>query len=63
MSNINVEIKKVNGIDVLTVSIALSAGPSSSGKTTVIASTRGNHISGAMYEGKPVVVGLNAYVK
>lgn len=63
MSNIKVEIKKENGIEMLYVSMPLSVGPSQSGKTTSIASTRGNHATTAVYNGKPVVVGLNAYVK
>ena len=36
--------------------------PSKSGKTMVIASSYGNQKTEAMYEGKPVVVGFNAYV-
>ena len=46
----------------LTVTLPLSVGPSKSGKTTVIASTRGNQTSNEVtYNGKPVTVGLNAY--
>jgi hypothetical protein len=37
--------------------------PSSSGKTLVIASTRGNAVTTAMVDGKPVIIGLNAYIK
>ena len=37
--------------------------PSASGKTLVVASTRGNVITDAMIDGKPVVVGVNAYIK
>ena len=37
--------------------------PSSSGKTLVVASTRGNVVTDAQVEGKPLVVGLNAYIK
>jgi hypothetical protein len=37
--------------------------PSSSGKTLIVASTGGNVVTTAMVEGKPVVVGLNAYIK
>jgi len=36
---------------------------SASGKTMVIASTRGNLQTGATYKGKPVVLGMNAYFK
>ncbi len=37
--------------------------PSSSGKTLVVASTRGNVVTTALVDGKPIVIGLNAYIK
>lgn len=37
--------------------------PSSSGKTLVVASTRGNTVTTAEVNGKPVSIGLNAYIK
>jgi len=37
--------------------------PSSSGKTLVIASTCGNVVTSAQVNGKPVIIGLNAYIK
>lgn len=37
--------------------------PSASGKTMVIASTRGNQATDATFDGKKVTVGLNAYFK
>jgi hypothetical protein len=37
--------------------------PSSSGKTLVVASTRGNKVTTAQIDGKPVIIGLNAYIK
>lgn len=40
------------------------ATPSSSGKTMVVASTRGNLVSDAeLAKGKPLIVGLNIYYK
>ena len=36
--------------------------PSASGKTLVIASTRGNQRSDAVVDGQAVVVGVNAYI-
>jgi len=36
--------------------------PSSTGKTLVVASTRGNQKSGLQIDGKDVHVGVNAYV-
>jgi len=37
--------------------------PSASGKTLVVASTRGNVVSTAEVNGKPITIGLNAYIK
>jgi hypothetical protein len=36
--------------------------PSASGKTLVVASTRGNVLTTTMVDGKPVTVGVNAYI-
>lgn len=37
--------------------------PSASGKTLVVASTRGNMATTAVVNGQPVIIGLNAYIK
>lgn len=37
--------------------------PSASGKTMVVASSRGNQATTATVDGKPIIVGLNAYIK
>ena len=37
--------------------------PSASGKTLVIASSHGNQTTKAIIDGKPVIIGLNAYIK
>ncbi len=37
--------------------------PFASGKTLVVASTRGNAATEAMIDSKPVTIGLNAYIK
>jgi len=37
--------------------------PSASGKSLVVASTRGNVTTDVKVDGKPLVVALNAYVK
>ena len=37
--------------------------PSSSGKTLVVASTHGNAVTTAELNGKPIIIGLNAYIK
>lgn len=36
---------------------------SSSGKTLVVASSHGNQKTGAVIDGKPIIVGLNAYIR
>ncbi len=47
---------------IITVELQTST-PSASGKTLVVASSYGNQVTTAMVDGKPVVVGLNAYIK
>lgn len=37
--------------------------PSASGKTLVVASTHGNMVTTVEIDGKPVTIGLNAYIK
>ena len=37
--------------------------PSASGKTLVIASSHGNQVVQATFKGKPITVGLNAYIR
>ena len=45
----------------VTVVLPLTPGPSKSGKSLVIASTRGNQTTTAVFNGKPVTLGVNAY--
>lgn len=40
-----------------------SPAPSASGKTLVVASSHGNQPTAATVEGRPVVVGVNAYIR
>jgi len=48
----------------LLISIPLIAPrPSASGKTLVVATTGGNTPTTATVNGKPVIVGINAYIK
>lgn len=57
--NMKTEIKNGN----LIIEIPLqSPRPSASGKTLVVATTGGNKATTATVDGKPVVVGLNAYI-
>ena len=37
--------------------------PSASGKTLVVASSHGNAATTAIVDGKPLIIGLNAYIK
>ena len=37
--------------------------PSATGKTLVVATSRGNKETEAKVNGKPVIIGLNAYIK
>jgi hypothetical protein len=48
----------------LVIEILLNSAPvpSTSGKTLVVASTRGNKVTEAQVNGKNIVVGLNAYI-
>ena len=56
------EVKIEN--DKLIISIELQKPtPSASGKTLVVATTHGKVTTDCVIDGKPVVVGLNAYIK
>ena len=46
----------------ITITLPISPRPSKSGKTTVIASSAGNKTTDTLYNGKPVVVGVNCYI-
>ena len=56
----NAEIK--NGNLIVTIPMQTPTR-SASGKTLVVASTRGNKTTEALVDGKPVTIGLNAYIK
>ena len=45
----------------ITVVLPITPAPSKSGKSLVIASTRGNQTTTAVFDGKPVTLGVNAY--
>jgi hypothetical protein len=49
--------------DMLVIRIPIAkATPSASGKTLVVASTRGNQKTGLQIDGKDLYLGVNAYV-
>lgn len=54
------EIKGPNLI--ITLPIAATPQPSKSGKTLVVATTNGNVTTSVQVQGKPLVIGLNAYI-
>jgi len=47
---------------IITVDLQTPA-PSASGKTLVVASSHGNQPTTATIDGKPVILGFNAYIK
>jgi len=55
------EAKIENGKLIITISL-VEPHSSKSGKTLVVATSSGNKPTGALVNGKPVVVGLNAYI-
>ena len=48
---------------IITIPIEKPLQPSSSGKTLVVASSHGNMVTSVHVAGKPVIVGVNAYIK
>lgn len=56
------EAKIENGKLIITLDLQTPA-PSASGKTLVVASSHGNTPTTAIVNGKPVVIGVNAYIK
>lgn len=56
------KIEKIGNDLVITIPLHAPA-PSASGKTKVVASTRGNITTSVEVDGKPVTVGVNAYIR
>lgn len=48
---------------VIEVDIEGEPTPSATGKTMVVASSRGNQATKATVNGQPVIVGVNAYIR
>lgn len=57
------KLTKEGNVECITVTIPISKRPSASGKTTVVASSNGNQPTTLLIDGKPVIVGFNAYIK
>ena len=51
-----------NGELVVRIPVQDPPRPSKTGKTLIVASSNGNVATAATVDGKPVVVGLNAYI-
>ena len=51
-----------NGNLVITLPINQHPEPSATGKTLVVATSHGNKVTDAKVNGKPVTVGVNAYI-
>ncbi|HCY77712.1 MAG TPA: hypothetical protein DHV28_17510 [Ignavibacteriales bacterium] len=58
----NMEVKIENGKLIISIDMQTPT-PSASGKTLMVATTHGNVTTDCVIDGKPVVVGLNAYIK
>ena len=56
------EAKIENGKLIISIDLQ-EPTPSASGKTLVVATTHGNTPTQCMVNGKPVIIGLNAYIK
>jgi len=56
------EAKIENGKLIVTIPIQ-EPRPSVSGKTLVVATSGGNKATAAVINGKPIIVGLNAYIQ
>ncbi len=56
-----VEVK--NGRLLISVELDADPKPSKSGKNLVVATTHGNAATAATHKGKPITLGLNAYIK
>jgi hypothetical protein len=56
-------IAKIEGSKLIITADLETPTPSASGKTMVVASTRGNKETDVMIDGKPLIIGLNAYFR
>lgn len=56
------EVTIANNVMTIRIPCAANPAPSKSGKTRLVATTNGNVKTAAMVAGKPVTIGLNAYI-
>jgi hypothetical protein len=58
------KLQDKDGVKVLHVEIPLqNPTPSAAGKTLVVATSHGNMPTTIIIDGKPVIIGLNAYIR
>jgi hypothetical protein len=58
----SMKVEIINGNLVITLPINPHPEPSATGKTLVVCSSHGNKVTDAKVNGKPVTVGVNAYI-
>ena len=63
MANATATVVIKDGAIVITLPVNDPPEASASGKSLVVASTHGNMVTDAIINGKPVIVGVNAYIK
>lgn len=56
------EVKNVNGIEVIIITLPISKRASKTGKSTIVAGTGGFAATTATIDGKPVKVSVNAII-
>jgi len=61
--DVEMQVEVKNKKLIITIDMNAKPTPSASGKTLVVASSHGNQQTTAMIDGKPVIVGVNAYVR
>jgi len=59
----SIKAKIPGGELILTIPLNKTPVPSGSGKTLIVASSHGNQTTEVTVNGKPVIVGVNAYIK
>jgi hypothetical protein len=52
-----------DGILTITINTNLNPTLSTSGKSLIVATSGGNQVTDCMVQGKPLTIGLNAYIK
>jgi len=63
MANAAMTVKIEKGQMIITIPVEKTPSPSASGKTKLVATSGGNIKTDIVVEGKPLFVGVNAYIK